>query len=87
MKVIAKVLDNINCLAREVDKSTRRKKRIRREHLIGAFQVARILANSLAAVLPKAIPISIILNGLNETAAAVKDTQETRELEDAPNSL
>lgn len=78
MKVISCVLDRIHCLAREVERSTRRKKRLRREHLIGAFHVARILANGIAAVVPKAIPVAVVLNGLNEAAVP-------KELKDAPD--
>jgi hypothetical protein len=78
MKAISKVLNNINCLAREVERSTRRKKRIQREHIVGAFHVARVLANGIAAVVPKAVPVAIVLNGLNE---AVSNKPE--ELKDA----
>jgi hypothetical protein len=70
MKAIAHVLDNIHCLARQVERSTRRKKRLRREHIVGAFHVARVLANGIAAVAPKAIPVAVVLNGLNETVVS-----------------
>lgn len=80
MKMIAKILDNIHTLAREVEKSTRRKKCIQREHLLGAFHVARILANGIAAVVPKAIPVAVVLNSLNEVVMSPK------EIKSAPDS-
>ena len=80
MRMIAQVLDNIHALAKEVEKSTRRKKRIRREHVIGAFRLARAVANGVATVVPKAIPVAVVLNGLNETIPSKK------EIKDAPDS-
>lgn len=79
MKMIASILDDVHTLAKEVEKSTRRKKRIRREHLMGAFHVARVLARGVAAVVPKAVPVAVVLDGLNEVV-------NTKELKDAPDS-
>ena len=79
MKMIATVLDDIHSLACGVERATRRKKRLRREHLIGAFQVARVIANGVAAAVPKAIPIAVVLNGLN----AAVESKKTKELDDA----
>ena len=79
MKMIASILDDVHTLAKEVEKSTRRKKRIRRKHLMGAFQVARVLARGVAAMVPKALPVAVVLDGLNEVVS-------TKELEDASDS-
>jgi len=79
MKAIAAVLDNIHTLAKEVERATRRKKRIRREHIVGAFHVARVLASGIAAVVPQAVPVAVVLNGLNEAVGSKK------ELKDAPD--
>jgi hypothetical protein len=80
MKMIASILDDIHTLAKEVERSTRRKKRIRREHIIGAFKFARVVANGVAAAVPKAMPIAVVLNGLNE---AVVPKDEPKELDNA----
>ena len=85
MKAIANVLDSIHTLAKEVERSTRRKKHIRREHLVGAFHVARIITNGVAAALPKAIPVAVVLNGLNEAFTPKPMTQEIKESDDAPD--
>lgn len=76
MKAISKVLDNINTLAKEVERSTRRKKRIQREHIVGAFHLARVLANGVAAVVPKAVPVAVVLNGLNEAVTSSAPKKE-----------
>jgi hypothetical protein len=76
MKMIASILDNVHTLAREVERSTRRKKRLRREHIIGAFQLARVVASGIAAVVPQAVPVAVVLNGLNEAI-------EPKEIKDA----
>lgn len=83
MRMIAHVLDNVHTLAKEVEKSTRRKKKLQREHLIGAFHVARILASGLAAVLPKAVPISVVLNSLNDCITPQKTVTEGPEPDDS----
>jgi hypothetical protein len=70
MKVIASILDDVHTLAKEVEKSTRRKKRLRRKHIKGAFQIARIIANGVASMVPKAVPVAVVLNGLNEVVDA-----------------
>jgi len=76
MRMIASVLDNIHALAKEVEISTRRKKRIRREHIIGAFRFARAVANGVAAVVPKAMPVAVVLNGLNEAVSSKQELQD-----------
>jgi hypothetical protein len=84
MKMIAQVLDDIHTLASGVERATRRKKRIRREHILGAFQVARVIANGVAAAVPKAIPVAVVLNGLNEAvSAAEKDSKELQRASDS----
>lgn len=80
MTCIHRFLDNINTLAKEVERSTRRKKRLQREHLVGAFHFARIVANGVARAVPQALPIATILNGLNAVV-------ESKELQDAPHSV
>jgi hypothetical protein len=82
MKPISRFLDSINTCAREVERSTRRKKRLRREHLMGAFHVARVIANGIAAVVPKAVPVAVVLNGLNETVM-VPPTKEIQHASDS----
>lgn len=79
MKAVHRVLDSVHTLASEVERSTRRKKRLRREHLVGAFHAARIVASGLAAVVPKVAPVAILLNGLNEHVSK-------KELRDAADS-
>jgi hypothetical protein len=79
MKVISRVLDDVHTLARNVERATRRKKRIRREHLIGAFHLARVLAGAAATMTPKAVPVAVILNTLNDQVGQ-------KELARAPDS-
>lgn len=76
MRMIASILDNVHALAKEVERSTRRKKRIQREHIIGAFRFARAIANGVAAVIPKAIPVAVILNGFSETVVSPKEVSD-----------
>ena len=65
MRIIASILDNVHALAKEVERSTRRKKRIRREHILGAFRLARVVANGVATVVPKTMPVAVVLNSLD----------------------
>ena len=80
MKVIASILNDVNTLAKEVERSTRRKKRLRREHLMGVFHFARVLASGIAAVVPKAVPVAVVLNGLNEVVGQkeIKDAADSK---------
>ena len=82
MSAVSQFLDNINVIARHVERSTRRKKRIQREHLVGAFHVVRVLANGLATVVPKALPVAALLNGLHQTVS-VTDTRKTKHAPDS----
>lgn len=76
--MIAQVLDNVNTIAKEVERSTRRKRRIRREHIVGAFKAARAIANGIAAVVPKAVPVAIVLNGLDQAVTEKKPKKKKR---------
>lgn len=80
--MIANVLDNIHTIAQGVERSTRRKKHIRREHIIGAFTAARVIANGIAAVVPKAVPVAVILNSLDGAVTPQKDPRSIRDGDD-----
>jgi hypothetical protein len=87
MKAVEKVLDDVHLLAKMVEKSTRRKKRIRREHLVGAFHVVRVIINGVAAALPKAIPVAVVLNGLNAAFTPKPATQEIITVDEPNDAL
>jgi hypothetical protein len=73
MRVIHSVLDDIHTLAKEVERSTRRKKRIQREHIVGALHVARILANGAAVAMPKVAPVAVVIGGLVDAVTKKKE--------------
>ncbi|MBU1891256.1 hypothetical protein KJ782_07300 [Patescibacteria group bacterium] len=93
-RTVSQVLDQINTIAKGVEISTRRKRKLRREHLIGAFTIARLAVNGLAIVLPHARVAARVLNsiatGATTTAAIVpvstkKKSKKSRR--DAPGAV
>ena len=66
MTAVEQILDSIHTIARCTERSTRRKKRLQREHILGVFHVARVVISGLAVVVPKAASVAFVLNNLND---------------------
>lgn len=67
-------LDALNVFAKDLERATRRKKRIDREHLIAAFKIGTVIFGTIAAFVPQLKVVAGILNGLNASLPAVLPT-------------
>ena len=79
-------LDALNIFAKDVERATRRKRKINREQLIAAAKIGTVLIGVVAAFVPQLKIVAGILNGLNAStptilpANAGDDGQQSEEL-------
>lgn len=83
MKPVHRLLDSVHTIASAVEQSTRRKKRLQREHVVGVFHVVRLIINGVSIVIPKVAPLARLLNGLNEHI----DKKGSAHAADSPSDL
>lgn len=64
MTRLESALDTLNIFAKDLERATRRKKRIERHHLIAAVKIGTVLIGVVAAFVPQLKVVAGILNGL-----------------------
>jgi len=55
----------LNVFAKDLERATRRKKKIEREHLIAAVKIGTIVISAVVAYVPQLKVVASILNGLS----------------------
>lgn len=61
-------LDAVHGIASTMARATRRRRKIRREHIVAAVNVGASVVSALASVLPQARPVAGVLGALQQTA-------------------
>lgn len=64
MTRLESALDTLNVFAKDLERATRRKKRIERKQLIAAVKIGTVLIGVVAAFVPQLKIVAGILNGL-----------------------
>ena len=64
-------LDALNIFAKDLERATRRKRKIEREHLIAAVKIGTVIIGAVAAFVPQLKIVSGILQGLNASIPAI----------------
>lgn len=67
-------LDALNVFAKDLDRATRRKRKIEREHIIAAVKIGTAIFSAVAAFVPQLKVVAGILNGVNNSIPAVLPT-------------
>lgn len=71
MTRIEAALDALNVFAKDLERATRRKKRIDREHLIAAVKIGTVIFAAVSAFVPQLKIVAGVLNGLNASLPAI----------------
>ena len=64
-------LDALNIFAKDLERATRRKRGIEREHLIAAVKIGTVIISVVATFVPQLKIVSGILNGLNASISTI----------------
>jgi hypothetical protein len=68
---LERALDAVHCFAKEVERATRRKRKIERDQVIAIVNIVTVLVGIAATAIPQLKVVSNILNGVNNSLPVV----------------